>query len=93
LNLRKSFWQFIAWDFSVYFRRIEPEDFALLGALRSGKTIERAIEFAFRKSAVPAADRAAFVQHSFQTLATLGWFCRPEEKTRAARKSARKGHR
>src|SRR6266550_5852473 len=51
-------------DFSVYFRRIEPEEFALLGALRSGKTIERAIELAFRKSAVPAADRAAFVQHS-----------------------------
>jgi hypothetical protein len=66
-------------DFSVYFRRIEPEEFALLGALRSGKTIERAIESAFRKSAVPAADRAAFVQHSFQTWATLGWFCRPEE--------------
>jgi hypothetical protein len=69
-------------DFSVYFRRIEPEDFALLSALRSGKTIERAIELAFRKSAVPAADRSAFVQHSFQTWATLGWFCRPEENVR-----------
>jgi hypothetical protein len=75
-------------DFSVYFRRIEPEEFALLGALRSGKTIERAIELAFRKSAVPAADRAAFVQHSFQTWATLGWFCRPEEK-HARRESPR----
>lgn len=69
-------------DFSVYFRRVEPEDFALLSALRSGKTIERAIELAFRKSAVPAADRAAFVQHSFQTWATLGWFCRPQENMR-----------
>jgi Putative DNA-binding domain len=77
-------------DFSVYFRRIEPEDFALLTALRSGKTIERAIELAFRKSAVPAADRAAFVQHSFQTWATLGWFCRPEKKRARAGKSARK---
>jgi len=75
-------------DFSVYFRRIEPEEFALLGALQSGKTIERAIELAFRKSAVPAADRAAFVQHSFQTWATLGWFCRPEEK-HARRESPR----
>jgi hypothetical protein len=65
-------------DFSVYFRRIEPEEFALLSALRSGKTIERAIELAFRKSAVPAADRAAFVQDSFQTWATLGWFCQSE---------------
>src|SRR5260370_23795834 len=65
-------------DFSAYFRRIEPEEFALLNALRSGKTIERAIGLAFRKSSVPAADRAAFVQHSFQTWAALGWFCLPE---------------
>jgi len=64
-------------DFSVYFRRIEPEDFSLLSALQTGKTIERAIQLAFRKSTVPAADRAAFVQHSFQTWATLGWFYRP----------------
>jgi hypothetical protein len=65
-------------DFSVYFRRIEPEEFALLNALRSGKTIERAIELAFRKSSITAAERAASVQHSFQTWAALGWFCRPE---------------
>jgi hypothetical protein len=66
-------------DFSVYFRRIKPEEFALLSALRSGKTIERAIELAFRKSSVPEAERGAFVQHSFQTWATLGWFWRVDE--------------
>jgi len=65
-------------DYSVYFRRIEPEEFALLNALRNGKTVERAVESAFRKSSVPAVERAAFVQHSFQTWATLGWFCLPE---------------
>jgi len=65
-------------DYSVYFRRIEPEEFRLLCALRSGKTVERAIELAFRKSSVPVVDRAAFVQHSFQTWATLGWFCLPD---------------
>jgi hypothetical protein len=69
-------------DFSVYFRRIEPEEFALLSALRRGKRIERAIELAFRKSSIPAADRAASVQHSFQTWAALGWFCRPEANVR-----------
>jgi Putative DNA-binding domain len=72
-------------DFSVYFRRIEPEEFALLSALRRGKTIERAIELAFRKSSVPVANRAAFVQHSFRTWATLGWFYRPDEKVRGAK--------
>jgi hypothetical protein len=69
-------------DFSVYFRRIEPEEFALLSSLRNGKSVERAIESAFRKSSIPAVDRAAFVQHSFQTGAALGWFCRPDENVR-----------
>ena len=67
-------------DFSVYFRRIEREDFSLLSALRSGKTVERAIELSFRRSTVPTADRAAFVRRSFQTWATLGWFCHPEKQ-------------
>ena len=77
-------------DFSVYFRRIEPEEFALLNAVRSGKTIERAIEWAFRKSSVPAADRGASVQHWFQTWATLGWFCRPDKNVRGEKKPREK---
>jgi hypothetical protein len=79
-------------DFSVYFRRIEPEEFALLNELRSGKTVERAIELAFRKSSVLAADRATFVQHSFQTWATLGWFCRHEANVHG-KKSLKKENR
>jgi len=63
----------------VYFRRIEREEFALLSALRSGKTIERAIELAFQRSSVPEFDRAGYVRFRFQTWATLGWFCQPEE--------------
>ena len=55
-------------DFSVYFRRIKPEEFVLLSALRSGKTIERAIELAFRKSSVPEAERG----HLFSTRFRLG---------------------
>jgi len=66
-------------EFSVYFRRIEHEEYALLSALRSGKTIERAIELAFQRSSVPEFDRAGYVRHCFQTWATMGWFCRPEE--------------
>ena len=79
-------------DDSVYFRRIEPEEFALLNALRSGKTVERAIELAFRKSSVAAADRTAFVQHSFQTWATLGWFCQHEANVHG-KKSLKKENR
>jgi hypothetical protein len=64
-------------DNSVYFRRIEAEEFAVLSALRQGKTLEQAIDAAFRKSSIPLAERAASVQQWFQNWATLGWFCRP----------------
>jgi hypothetical protein len=67
-------------DNSVYFRRIEAEEFAVLAALRQGKTLEKAINSAFRKSAIPPDERAASVQQWFQNWATLGWFCRPENK-------------
>jgi hypothetical protein len=79
-------------DFSVYYCRITREEFALLSALRSGKTIERAIELAFRNSSIPAADRVTFVQHSFQTWATLRWFCKADEKVRGE-KSREKEYR
>jgi hypothetical protein len=67
-------------DDSVYFRRLEPEEFAILAGLRDGKTLGAAIEAAFHKSAVPAEERPARVQTWFATWATLGWFCRPQKK-------------
>src|SRR6266446_5468368 len=69
----------------------DTPDFAS-NAVQNRKTVERAIELAFRKSSVPAADRVTFVQHSFQTWATLGWFCKPEEKVRGE-KSREKEYR
>jgi hypothetical protein len=65
-------------DYSVYFRRLERGEFLLLSALRTGKSIQQAIESAFKKSSVPMTERAELVQRAFQTWATLGWFCRPE---------------
>ena len=62
-------------DDSVYFRRIEREEFAILSALRSGKTLSQAIEAAFKKSKVPVQGRAAALQEWFQNWSTLGWFC------------------
>jgi Putative DNA-binding domain len=63
-------------DDSVYFRRLDREEFVVLTELRAGKTLHRAIESAFRKSAIPAEDRPETAQHWFQTWAALGWFCR-----------------
>ena len=79
-------------DFSVYYRRIEREEFALLSALRSGQTIERAIELAFQRSSIPEFDRGGYVRNCFQTWAALGWFCRPDENM-LGQKAARKEYR
>lgn len=63
-------------DDSVYFRRIEREEFVILSALRDGKMLGKAIEAAFRTSRVRVEERAASVQQWFQNWAALGWFCR-----------------
>jgi hypothetical protein len=63
----------------VYFRRIEREEFAILTALRAGKTLERAIAGGFRGSATPVEERAQNVTQWFHNWAALGWFCLSEE--------------
>jgi hypothetical protein len=62
-------------DFFVYFRRIDREEFNILSALRSGKTLERAIDGAFRGSSIPVDERAENVAQWFHNWAALGWFC------------------
>jgi hypothetical protein len=71
-------------DFSAYFRRLDAEEFAILAALRDGRTLAKAIEAAFRKSKVPQQLRAEKIQQWFQNWATLGWFCKPETKSTSA---------
>ena len=63
-------------DYSVYFRRIQREEFAILTALRAGKPLGEAIEAGLRKTKIPLEERAAAVQQWFQTWARLGWFCK-----------------
>ncbi|MGB7026016.1 MAG: DNA-binding domain-containing protein [Candidatus Acidiferrum sp.] len=71
-------------DYSVYFRRIEPEEFAILTALREGKTLAAAVALGVRRSAIAPEDRPVQVQTWFQTWAALGWFCCPEKKRAAS---------
>jgi hypothetical protein len=63
-------------DDSVYFRRLDREEFLLLNALRDGKPLGSAIDIAFRKSSIPAEERPATVEDWFRNWSTLGWFCR-----------------
>lgn len=63
-------------DYSVYFRRIEPEEFSILKALRAGKSLGEAIALGLRKTTIPLEERSASVQQWFQNSAALGWFYR-----------------
>jgi hypothetical protein len=70
-------------DDSVYFRRIEPEAYRLLDALRRRRTISQAVSEAFRDSRIPVAERAGTLRNWFELWAGLGWFCRPAARGRA----------
>jgi hypothetical protein len=61
-------------DYSVYFRRVETEEFKLLSALAQAKSIGQAVEAAFRGSKMLPESRSASVGQSFQNWAQLGWF-------------------
>lgn len=59
---------------TVYFRRLEREEFTILVALHKGRTLEQAIVAAFRASKIPTPHRPAHVASWFQNWSSLGWF-------------------
>jgi hypothetical protein len=64
-------------DNSVYFRRIEHEELALLTELKQGRTLQKAVAHAFIETKIPPQELPALVQRWFHNWAALGWFCRP----------------
>jgi Putative DNA-binding domain len=76
------------YDNAVYYKRLEREEYQLLRALDTGKTLGEALDQAFLSSSLPEDQRPARVQAWFANWAELGWFCR--HKSAAARQSARK---
>ncbi len=68
---------------SVYYRRIDREEFLLLADLRDGDSIATAIERAFEGSKHALDLQAAKIQGYFAHAAELGWFCSPKP-TRAS---------
>lgn len=61
-------------DYLVYFKRVTPEAFRLLRALRNGKKLSEAIDSAFNPSTLPAAKIMELVQDWFADWAEWGWF-------------------
>jgi hypothetical protein len=61
---------------SVYYKRLEREDYRLLQSLLTGVPIGQAIDFAVGDSAIPEDARATWLQQAFASWSTLGWFTR-----------------
>ena len=61
-------------DYLVYFKRVTPEAFRLLGALRNGKKLSEAIDSAFNPSTLPEAKIMELVQGWVADWAQWGWF-------------------
>jgi hypothetical protein len=59
---------------SVYYKRLEREDYLLLKSLLSGVAIGHAIDFAFEKSAIAEDERGHWLQQIFASWSSLGWF-------------------
>src|ERR1700722_10257745 len=64
-------------DNSVYFRRLEPEELALLTELKHGRTLQKAVDHAFGETKISQQELPALVQRWFHNWAALGWFCQP----------------
>ncbi|HTD54702.1 MAG TPA: DNA-binding domain-containing protein [Silvibacterium sp.] len=59
---------------SVYYKRLDREDYLLLKSLLSGASIGDAIDTAFAGSAIPEDDRGRWLQQTFASWSSLGWF-------------------
>ena len=62
-------------DEMVYYRRLEPEAYCILRALRDGETIGAAVERGFEGSALSADEYQARLTQWFAIWAELGWLC------------------
>ena len=63
-------------NYSVYYKRLDPEAYRLLLALRAGATLEDACATAFAGSKELPEQSAARIQEWFTRWMEFGWFCR-----------------
>lgn len=62
----------------VYFRRLEPEEYRTLAAIRAGQPLGVALEVGFAGSRRALARRAPAIQQWFAAWAEFGWLCAPQ---------------
>ncbi len=66
----------------VYFKRLQPEAFALLRALQQGKHLSQAIEASVTWTNQKVEYIAVRLHDWFANWASLGWFCQPPNETK-----------
>jgi hypothetical protein len=62
-------------DFTVYYRRIAPDEFRILSALREGQPLEQAIQYGFKNSSAAIEEQREMLENWFAAWAELGWLC------------------
>lgn len=62
-------------DYSVHFKRLEPEAFAMLSLVRNGVSLVKAIEDGFANSDLSEEQQAQNVEQWFRQWQSMGWFC------------------
>lgn len=69
------------YEHSVYYRRIEQEQWTLLQCLRSGASIAESIARMFNKSQLSEQIQASLLQETFAHASELGWICSDQADT------------
>ncbi len=67
------------YDNMLYYKRLEPEAFAILRGLQKGITVEKACVAALAQSIRTDVDWSKQIQEWFHDWSALGWFCRPDK--------------
>jgi len=65
-------------DYSVYYRRLQREEFLTLAAIRNSLPLVDALEAGFANSRMPESRRPKRIMEWFATWAELGWICAPD---------------
>jgi hypothetical protein len=66
----------------IFFKRLEPEAFALLRALLQGKPLSQAIEESVNWTQGKIEDITGQLHEWFANWSSLGWFCKPSHEPR-----------
>jgi hypothetical protein len=60
-------------EFTVYYKRLQPEEYRMLTAIQSGAALGEVFAAAFSDSEMDEAAQAAYLRECFQQWAVLGW--------------------